>query len=158
PLLLAPCLAALAGADGGMASVIGSKRVNASLQTPVSGEALAKLKRKAAAWSIAATVAITALKLAAALISGSLALLADAAHGLLHIGATALTFFAVRTADRPADEDHHYGHGKIEAVAALSEATLLALLAVAAFFEATRRLMGATTETLGASSFALAVV
>jgi cation diffusion facilitator family transporter len=141
-----------------MASVIGSKSVNASLQTPVSSEALAKLKRKAAAWSIAATVAITALKLAAALISGSLALLADAAHGLLDIGTTALTFFAVRTADRPADEDHHYGHGKIEAVAALSESTLLALLAVAAFFEATRRLLGGTAETLGASSFALAVV
>ena len=132
--------------------------MNASSQTPASGDAPARLKRRAAAWSIAATVAVTALKLAAALISGSLALLADAAHGLIDIGTTALTFFAVRTADRPADEDHHYGHGKIEAVAALSEATLLALLATAAFFEATRRLLGVSAEALGASSFALAVV
>jgi cation diffusion facilitator family transporter len=141
-----------------MASVIGSKWVNASLETPVSSEALARLKRKAAAWSVAATVTVTALKLAAALLSGSLALLADAAHGLLDIGVTTLTFFAVRRADRPADEDHHYGHGKIEAVAALSEATLLAILAIAAFAEATRRLVGATSEPLGASFFALAVV
>jgi cation diffusion facilitator family transporter len=132
--------------------------VNASSQTPASSDASAKLKRRAAAWSIAATVAVTALKLAAALVSGSLALLADAAHGLIDIGTTALTFFAVRTADRPADEDHHYGHGKIEAVAALSEATLLALLAAAAIFEATRRLLVVSAEALGASSFALAVV
>src|SRR4051794_39371528 len=113
-----------------MPIVIGTARVNASPQTPASAAALATLKRRAAFWSLVATTVLTALKLVAALLSGSLALLADAAHGLLDIGATTLTFFAVKEADRPADEDHHYGHGKIEAVAALCEATLLALVAL----------------------------
>ena len=132
--------------------------MNASLETPVSTAALAGLKRRVAGWSIAATVIVTALKLVAGLVSGSLALLADAAHGLLDIGATTLTFFAVRQADRPADEDHHYGHGKIEAVAALCESTLLALLALAAFVEAVRRLAFEPGTTLFASPFAFAAV
>jgi cation diffusion facilitator family transporter len=132
--------------------------VNASLESPASTAALATLKRRVAAWSIAATVMVTALKLAAGLISGSLALLADAAHGLLDIGATTLTFFAVRQGDRPADEDHHYGHGKIEAVAALSESTLLALLALAAFIEAVRRLLFEPNTMISASPFAFVAV
>ncbi|MFI5012527.1 MAG: cation diffusion facilitator family transporter [Hyphomicrobiales bacterium] len=132
--------------------------MNASLETPVSSAALARLKRRAAGWSIAATVMVSALKLVAALLSGSLALLADAAHGLLDIGATTLTFFAVRQADRPADADHHYGHGKIEAVAALCEATLLALLAIAAFVEAARRLLVEPQAALGASPFVFAAI
>jgi cation diffusion facilitator family transporter len=132
--------------------------VSASLETPASSAALARLKRRTAGWSIVATVLVTALKLAAGLISGSLALLADAAHGLLDIGATTLTFFAVRQADQPADEDHHYGHGKIEAVAALCEATLLALLAVAAFSEALRRLFVEPHAALSLSPFAFAAV
>jgi cation diffusion facilitator family transporter len=132
--------------------------VNASLESPASSAALARLKRRAAAWSVVATVLVTALKLAAGLISGSLALLADAVHGLLDIGATTLTYFAVRHADRPADEGHHYGHGKIEAVAALCESTLLGLLAIAAFIEALRRLFFDAHAIVSVSPFAFAAV
>ena len=132
--------------------------MNASLESSASPAALAELKRRVAGWSIAATVLVTVLKLTAGLVSGSLALLADGAHGFLDIGATTLTFFAVRQADRPADEDHHYGHGKIEAVAALCESTLLALLALAAFIEAVRRLVLEPTTVLSASPFAFAAV
>jgi len=132
--------------------------VNARLESPASTASLARLKRRVAGWSIAATVIVTALKLTAGLVSGSLALLADGAHGLLDIGATTLTFFAVRQADRPADEDHHYGHGKIEAVTALCESTLLALLALAAFIEAVRRLAFEPQTMLSASPFAFAAV
>ena len=132
--------------------------MNASLESPASTAALARLKRRVAGWSIAATVIVAVLKLTAGLIAGSLALLADGAHGLLDIGATTLTFFAVRQADQPADEDHHYGHGKIEAVAALCESTLLALLALAAFVEAVRRLVFEPGTMLTASPFAFIAV
>ncbi|MBV9974661.1 MAG: cation diffusion facilitator family transporter [Hyphomicrobiales bacterium] len=132
--------------------------MNASFESPVSTAALATLKRRVAGWSIVATVIVTTLKLTAGLVAGSLALLADGAHGLLDIGATTLTFFAVRQADRPADEDHHYGHGKIEAVAALCESTLLALLAFAAFTEAGRRLVFEPHTMISASPFAFAAV
>ncbi len=105
-------------------------------------EDLAKLKSRAALASIGASAALTIGKLVAGLLSGSLALMSEALHGLLDTGATILTYFAVRAADRPADDEHHYGHGKIEAVAALAETGLLMVLAVGVLFEAIRRLFG----------------
>ncbi len=102
----------------------------------------AKLKEKAALASIFASAILTLGKLVAGLLSGSLALLSEAAHGLLDTAATILTWFAVRAADKPADEEHHYGHGKMEAVAALIETGLLIVLAVGVTFEAVRRLLG----------------
>ena len=102
----------------------------------------AKAKEQAAFWSIIASGTLTLGKLVAGLMSGSLALISEAGHGLLDTGATILTYFAVRAADKPADEEHHYGHGKIEAVAALIETGLLMVLAAFVLFEAARRLMG----------------
>ena len=101
-----------------------------------------KLKSRAALASIAASAALTIGKLVAGLLSGSLALISEALHGLLDTGATILTWFAVRAADRPADDEHHYGHAKIEAVAALAETGLLIVLALGVLFEASRRLLG----------------
>jgi len=88
-----------------------------------------KRKEKAALASIFASAGLTLAKLIAGLLSGSLALLSEAGHGLLDTGATTLTYFAVRAAAKPADADHPYGHGKIEAVAALAETGLLMVLA-----------------------------
>jgi cation diffusion facilitator family transporter len=70
---------------------------------------------------------MTLLKLAAGLLSGSLGVLSDAAHSGLDLAGAALTFFSVQVSDKPADEDHTYGHGKIENLSALSEACLMAL-------------------------------
>lgn len=106
----------------------------------------AAVKQQAALASIFASAALTVGKLVAGLLSGSLALLSEAMHGLLDTGATILTYFAVKAADKPADDEHHYGHGKIEAVAALAETGLLMALAVAVVIEAARRLFGAPAE------------
>ena len=100
-----------------------------------------KLKSRAALASILASAGLTLGKFVAALLSGSLALMSEALHGLLDVGATTLTYFAIRAADKPADEEHHYGHAKIEAVAALIETGLLILLSLAVLFEAVRRLV-----------------
>lgn len=108
-----------------------------------------QVKEKAAFWSIVASALLTLGKLIAGLLSGSLALLSEAAHGLLDTGATIITYFAVKAADKPADDEHHYGHGKIEAVAALIETGLLAGLAAFVLWEGIRRLLGesAVVET-----------
>jgi len=53
--------------------------------------------------------------------SGSLALLSEAAHSFIDLGATVMTYFAVRSSGKPADAEHHYGHGKIESVSASAE-------------------------------------
>ena len=58
----------------------------------------------------------------------------------IDIGASALTFFAVREADKPADADHPFGHAKIEAVAALAETGFLAVLSIGVAIEAVRRI------------------
>jgi cation diffusion facilitator family transporter len=76
------------------------------------------LKQRAAAASVGASTVLAAVKLAAGFASGSLALLSEGAHNALDIGASAITLFAVREADKPADADHPFGHAKIEAVSA----------------------------------------
>lgn len=97
-------------------------------------------KQAAALASIAASAALALAKLAAGLWSGSLALLSEAGHAGVDTGATILTYFAVREGDKPADEEHHYGHGKYELLAALGETGLLFGLAVYVAVEAIRRL------------------
>lgn len=97
-------------------------------------------KIAAAKASIAASALLAAAKLAAGLWSGSLALLSEAGHAFVDTGATVLTYFAVREAEKPADAEHHYGHGKYEALAALVETGLLFGLALLVVGEAIRRL------------------
>jgi predicted Co/Zn/Cd cation transporter (cation efflux family) len=86
-------------------------------------------KERVALSSIAASAAITVAKLVAGLLSGSLALISEAAHALVDTGATIVTYLAVRTANKPPDEEHHYGHGKFESMAALAETVVLFILA-----------------------------
>ena len=75
-----------------------------------------------------AAAAMTLLKLAAGLLSGSLGVLSDAAHSALDLAGAALTFFSVHVSDKPADEDHTYGHGKIENISSFAEAGLMVSL------------------------------
>src|SRR6202167_6534908 len=101
-----------------------------------------KLKQRAAAASIVASTVLAAVKLAAGWASGSLALISEGAHNTLDIGASALTLFAVREADKPADADHPFGHAKFEAVGALAETGILAALAVVVAVQAIGRIRG----------------
>ena len=97
-------------------------------------------KENAALSSIAASVIITLGKGWAGIATGSLALISDAAHSLLDVAATTMTWLAIRTAAKPADEDHHYGHGKVESVTALVETAFLFLLSGAVAIEGIRRI------------------
>src|SRR5262245_15549713 len=85
----------------------------------------ARRKERVALSSIAASAGITIAKLVAGLLSGSLALVSEAAHALVDTAATIVTYLAVRTANKPPDKEHHYGHGKFEALAALAETVVL---------------------------------
>ncbi len=87
-------------------------------------------KSRAAAVSMGVSAALATAKFVVALLTGSLGVLSEALHSLIDFGATIITWFAVRWADVPADDDHHFGHAKIESVAALLEACLLALTAL----------------------------
>ncbi len=116
-----------------------------------------RLKERAALASIAASSVLTLGKLVAGLASGSLAILSEAGHNLADIASTALTYFALRIAHKPADEDHHYGHGKVEALAALVETGFLFGLAVYILVEGIRRLASDDVE-IEASALAFGVL
>jgi cation diffusion facilitator family transporter len=91
--------------------------------------------------SVIAAVLLTVLKLAVGLGTGSLGLLAEAAHSGLDLVAALTTLWAVRIADREADASHPYGHGRFESVSALFETLLLLVTCVWVIYEAIDRLV-----------------
>jgi cation diffusion facilitator family transporter len=91
--------------------------------------------------SVVAAIGLTGMKLVVGLLTGSLGILAEAAHSGLDLVAALMTLFAVRVAARPADVTHHYGHGKVENLSAFLEAGLLILTAIWVIYEAIRRLL-----------------
>lgn len=98
-------------------------------------------KQSAALTSLVAAIALTAFKAVVGLATGSLGILAEAAHSGLDLMAAGMTLVAVRVAARPADRTHLYGHGKIENLSALAETLLLLVTCVWVVWEACRRLM-----------------
>src|SRR5271170_1371949 len=115
-------------------------------------------KEKVALGSIAASAGLTAAKAVVGLLSGSLAILSEAAHSLIDLAATVLTYIAVRVSGKPADAEHQYGHGKVESVAALAETALLFVLAAGVAFEAAQRLLGGRGYAVEATAAAFAVI
>ena len=113
-------------------------------------------KERVALTSIAVSAGLTVAKAVVGVLSGSLALLSEAAHSLIDLFATVMTYFAVRVSGKPADEEHHYGHGKVESVTALAETALLFVLSGVVIWEAAQRLLGghghAVEATLGRSA------
>lgn len=99
-------------------------------------------QRRTALVSVGAACLLIAIKLGAGIASGSLGLLAEAAHSGTDLAAALLTFFAVSVAVRPADPGHPYGHGKAQNLAALAEAGLLIAISVVIAAVAVARLAG----------------
>jgi cation diffusion facilitator family transporter len=99
-----------------------------------------KEKRSAALSSLVAAIVLTAFKIVVGLATGSLGILAEAAHSGLDLVAAAMTFVAVRISGRPADRSHLYGHGKVENLSALAETLLLLGTCAWIFWEAANRL------------------
>jgi cation diffusion facilitator family transporter len=114
-------------------------------------------QRRIALVSVAAAVVLIGLKLATGLATGSLGLLSEAAHSGTDLVAALLTLFAVGVAIRPADRSHPYGHGKAEHLAALAEASILALISLLLAAAAIRRLVDGTSD-VDATWYALLVI
>lgn len=97
-------------------------------------------KTRAAGLSIVSNTVLIALKLAAGIITGSIAIITEAVHSSIDLIASLIAYFSVRKADEPADADHPYGHAKIENLSAAIEGMLILVGAGIIFYEATRRL------------------
>ena len=116
------------------------------------------VKQRVALSSIAASAGLTVAKAIVGVLSGSLAILSEAAHSLIDLGATVMTYYAVRVSGKPADAEHHYGHGKVESVTALAETALLFGLAGVVIWEAAKRLLSTEPPHVEATHWAFAVM
>jgi len=115
-------------------------------------------QRRTALISIGAAACLVTLKLVAGIAGGSLGLVSEALHSGTDLVAALLTFFAIGVAGRPADEGHQYGHGKAEHLAALAEATVLALVSVGVGALAVTRLLDPSPRELDPRWWMFAVV
>ena len=107
----------------------------------IAGGAASREKQTVSRDSMIAAAIMTLMKLVAGVLSGSLAVLSDAAHSGLDLACAGLTFLSVRVSDRPADEDHTYGHGKIENLSSFAEAGLMGVSCAWIIFEALSRMI-----------------
>ncbi len=98
-------------------------------------------KRSAAIFSVLAASLITLLKFVTGVLTGSLGMLSEAAHSSVDLIASIITLLSVQVSDRPADEDHNYGHGKIESLSAFVETGIMFASCVWLVIEALRRII-----------------
>jgi cation diffusion facilitator family transporter len=116
-------------------------------------------KTRVAAISVFASAGMAAAKFAVGIIIGSLALISEALHSSVDVIATIITWMVVRVSDRPADEEHHYGHGKLESISALGVIALLYVLAGGVLVESISRLReGAPPPAVSAVPFVVLLV
>lgn len=116
-------------------------------------------KSRVAAISIFASAGMAAAKFVVGIAIGSLALISEALHSSVDVVATVITWMVVRVSDRPADDEHHYGHGKLESVSALGIIAMLYVLAGGILVESYSRLReGAPPPTLSAIPFVVLIL
>jgi len=107
----------------------------------VPGPAAHAAKRSAAIFSVAAAALVAVLKLVTGLLTGSLGMLSEAAHSSIDLIASAITLFSVQVSDRPADDVHNYGHGKVESLAAFVETGIMLASCAWIVYEALSRIL-----------------
>src|SRR5882724_3742741 len=117
------------------------------------------VKSHVAAISVFASAAMAAAKFVVGVAIGSLALISEALHSSVDVIATVITWLVVRVSDRPADKEHHYGHGKLESISALGVIALLYVLAGGILVESYGRLReGAPPPAVSAIPFVVLVI
>ena len=117
------------------------------------------MKTRVAAISIIASASMAIIKLIVGIAIGSLALISEALHSSVDLVATIVTWFVVRVSDLPADNEHHYGHGKIESLSALGVIAMLYVLAGGILVQAYTHLAeGVAPPTLSALPFIVLLV
>lgn len=117
------------------------------------------MKRRAARFSVLSNSLLVVAKLVVGLVSGSVSVLSEAIHSGIDLIAAVIAWYSVRESGKPADEDHHYGHGKIENVAGTIEALLIFGAAFYIIYEAVHKLKTGVVaiENLGLGAAVMAV-
>lgn len=114
--------------------------------------------QKAAFFSAIAAAFLTLMKIIVGIQTNSLGILAEAAHSSLDLMAALVTLWAVKISAKPADEDHHFGHGKVENLAAIFETVLLWATCFWIVWEAISRFTSKSHAEIEPSLWGFAVV
>lgn len=104
-------------------------------------EDVQRVKRRAAVLSLAFNVGSTLVKVIAAVLTGSVGLLSEAIHSATDVFASGIALAGVHAASAPPDEEHPFGHGKIESLAGFGEAVMLFGIVIYVAFESISRLV-----------------
>jgi ferrous-iron efflux pump FieF len=125
------------------------------MSTPHGPAARRRATRNAALASVSTALFLLALKAWATAATGSVAMLGSLLDSGLDLVASLVTLWAVRVAAAPADDDHRFGHGKAEALAALFQVGLIAVSAAGIAWRAVARLLSG--ETSSAAEYGIGV-
>ncbi|MCL5958734.1 MAG: cation diffusion facilitator family transporter [Chloroflexi bacterium] len=99
-------------------------------------------KSRAAMISVGSNTMLVLLKAAVGISMGSVSVVSEAIHSAIDLLAAMIAFFSLRAAEKPADREHPYGHGKLENVSGTVEASLIFLAALLIVYEAGEKLLG----------------
>ncbi len=113
----------------------------------------ARLLRTAMRWSLSIGLLMLVMKCYAFYITGSAAILSDAAESVVHVLAVAFAAWSLRVSLKPADESHMYGHDRITFFSAGFEGAMIILAALYIIYESIHKWMvGITIDELGAGT------
>ncbi|MCG6551820.1 MAG: cation diffusion facilitator family transporter [Candidatus Magnetominusculus sp. LBB02] len=112
--------------------------------------------KNAAVVSVISNSALVLFKIAAGIVTGSVSIISEAIHSAIDLAAAVMAFFSIKQAEVPPDEDHPYGHGKIENLSAVIEAALIIVAAALIAFEAVHKMR--TGSKVSMPSLAIAVM
>lgn len=105
------------------------------------------VKAQLAAWiGIIGNIALAVMKGIVGWLSGSKALLADAANSASDVAGSVAVLIGLRAAKRPPDEDHPYGHGKAESVSAIIVSVLLLVVGLEIGYNSAKSIFGGVGE------------
>ena len=118
----------------------------------------AKLMTRATYASVIAGTLLAVIKLAAYILTGSIAMLSSLVDSLLDVVASTINLFAVRQSLVPADREHRFGHGKAESLAGIAQSAFITGSALFLCFEAVNRLIHPSKIAHGVAGIAVMVV
>jgi cation diffusion facilitator family transporter len=103
---------------------------------------VSRQKKRAAGISVAFNITATLFKLVAAIVTGSVSLLSEAVHSFTDLAASLVAYVSVRVSAAPPDEEHPFGHGKVESLTGFGEALMIFVIVIYIVIEAVQRLLG----------------
>lgn len=91
--------------------------------------------------SIISNVTLIIMKLVVGIMTGAVSIISEAIHSTMDLLAAVIAYFSVKVSDKPADDEHPYGHGKFENVSGVIEALLIFFASVWIIYEAVKKLI-----------------